>query len=211
MLDQNTDRLWYVIGAVLVGAAIILLLNGTAPDLFAQVAGAYEDLTEDATSGAESLMDDGSKGTNGTPIAQLDQGADMISRDNMEIGSFNFFNGDLKPANKNQFERMIDPVPVTPNTKYYISYELESHVPDGWGTEVAWVYYDQEGNPISGNGIYSHYKEEKKTVRFTTPENAHSIRVRFGRTEEPITPDTERNYYMAEYEAVQEQMEQGGV
>lgn len=49
MLDQNTDRLWYVIGAVLIGAAIILLLNGSAPQIFAQVAGTYEDLTEGVT------------------------------------------------------------------------------------------------------------------------------------------------------------------
>lgn len=55
MLDQNTDRLWYVIGAVLIGAAILLLLNGTAPDLFAQVAGTYEDVTEKATDSADEL------------------------------------------------------------------------------------------------------------------------------------------------------------
>lgn len=57
MLDQNTDRLWYVIGAVLIGGAIILLLNGTAPNLFAQVAGTYEELTEEATDATESLTD----------------------------------------------------------------------------------------------------------------------------------------------------------
>lgn len=47
MLDQNTDRIWYVIGAVLIGAAIILLLNGTAPNLFAQVAGTMKDHTDE--------------------------------------------------------------------------------------------------------------------------------------------------------------------
>lgn len=56
MLDQNTDRLWYVIGAVLIGAAIILMLNGTVPDLFAQVAGIYEEKTEEAMSGAEHIV-----------------------------------------------------------------------------------------------------------------------------------------------------------
>lgn len=53
ILDQNTDRLWYVIGAVLIGAAIVLLLNGTVPDLFAQVAGSYEEKTEEATNAIE--------------------------------------------------------------------------------------------------------------------------------------------------------------
>jgi len=57
MLDQNTDRMWYVIGAVLIGAAILLLLNGTAPDLFAQVAGTYEEKTEEATASADEIGD----------------------------------------------------------------------------------------------------------------------------------------------------------
>lgn len=47
MLDQNTDRLWYVIGAVILGAAIILLLNGTVPNLFAQVAGTMKGPTDE--------------------------------------------------------------------------------------------------------------------------------------------------------------------
>lgn len=37
MLDQNTDRMWYVIGAVIVGAGIILLANKVMPELFASV------------------------------------------------------------------------------------------------------------------------------------------------------------------------------
>ena len=32
MLDQNTDRMWYVIGAVLVGAAIVLIIHGSFGD-----------------------------------------------------------------------------------------------------------------------------------------------------------------------------------
>jgi len=55
MLDQNTDHTWYMIGAVLVGAAILLLLNGTVPDLFAQVAGTYEEKTEEATASADEI------------------------------------------------------------------------------------------------------------------------------------------------------------
>ena len=37
MLDQNTDRMWYVIGAVLIGAAIILGMNTFMPSAFASV------------------------------------------------------------------------------------------------------------------------------------------------------------------------------
>lgn len=52
MLDQNTDRMWYVIGAVLVGAAIILIANGTLPQMFASVTQRFETVTGRATDGA---------------------------------------------------------------------------------------------------------------------------------------------------------------
>lgn len=56
MLDQNTDRMWYVIGAVLIGAAIVLILNGSVPDLFGQVASTYEEKTEEATGAMEAVV-----------------------------------------------------------------------------------------------------------------------------------------------------------
>lgn len=49
MLDQNTDRMWYVIGAVIIGAAIILILNGTAPQLFASVGDTFQEKVADVT------------------------------------------------------------------------------------------------------------------------------------------------------------------
>lgn len=48
MLDQNTDRMWYVIGAVIVGAAIIFLVNSSFPQLFASVGTTFERAAEDA-------------------------------------------------------------------------------------------------------------------------------------------------------------------
>ena len=53
MLDQNTDRMWYVIGAVLVGAAIIFIANGTLPDIFASIARTYEETTSDTIDNIE--------------------------------------------------------------------------------------------------------------------------------------------------------------
>lgn len=44
MLDQNTDRMWYVIGALVVGAGIILLANNMVPDIFAKVTGSMENI-----------------------------------------------------------------------------------------------------------------------------------------------------------------------
>lgn len=55
MLDQNTDRMWYVIGAVIIGAAIILILNGTAPDLFASIGESFKEKTEEAISVIDSI------------------------------------------------------------------------------------------------------------------------------------------------------------
>lgn len=49
MLDQNTDRMWYVIGAVVIGAAIILILNSTASAMFSSVANTFEDKTNEVT------------------------------------------------------------------------------------------------------------------------------------------------------------------
>ena len=46
MLDQNTDRMWFVIGAVIVGAAIIFIANGSLPTLFASVADTFEGASE---------------------------------------------------------------------------------------------------------------------------------------------------------------------
>lgn len=49
MLDQNTDRMWYVIGALVVGAGIILLANKTMPEIFASVTGSFNDVAISAT------------------------------------------------------------------------------------------------------------------------------------------------------------------
>ena len=46
MLDQNTDRMWYVIGAVLIGAAIIFGMNTLMPNAFASVGDNMFDLID---------------------------------------------------------------------------------------------------------------------------------------------------------------------
>ena len=49
MLDQNTDRMWYVIGAVLIGAAIIFGMNTLMPNAFASVSESFEVLMDSTT------------------------------------------------------------------------------------------------------------------------------------------------------------------
>jgi len=48
MLDQNTDRMWFVIGALVVGAGIILLANQFMPEVFAQVGKTFNGVTKDS-------------------------------------------------------------------------------------------------------------------------------------------------------------------
>lgn len=43
MLDQNTDRMWFVIGALVVGAGIILLANNIMPEVFANVTKSFDE------------------------------------------------------------------------------------------------------------------------------------------------------------------------
>ena len=49
MLDQNTDRMWFVIGALVVGAGIILLANKAMPQIFASVTESFENVSNPAT------------------------------------------------------------------------------------------------------------------------------------------------------------------
>lgn len=55
MLDQNTDRMWYVIGALVVGAGIILLANKALPEVFANVTKSFNGVVEEGTSAVGNL------------------------------------------------------------------------------------------------------------------------------------------------------------
>lgn len=55
MLDQNTDRMWFVIGALVIGAGIILLANKTMPELFAKVGKTFDEMTDEGVDGASEL------------------------------------------------------------------------------------------------------------------------------------------------------------
>lgn len=56
MLDQNTDRMWYVIGAVVIGAGIIFLANGMFADtVFPAIKGFMEGLIGTATENVDKI------------------------------------------------------------------------------------------------------------------------------------------------------------
>lgn len=117
MLDQNTDRLWYVIGAILVGAAIVLLLNGAAPQLFASVGDTFEDVwgsTEDdiqQITGKENLLEFGSMEM---------EGGYYITPDGSVWGY----------ENQDEFLRHEDLAPIFeeygPDQTYTLSFEMKS-------------------------------------------------------------------------------------
>lgn len=44
MLDQNTDRMWMVIGAIVVGAAIIGVVSVAFPDLMDSIITSFEEM-----------------------------------------------------------------------------------------------------------------------------------------------------------------------
>lgn len=44
MLDSNTDRSWFMIGAVVVGALIIGLVTGWLPEMWDQLTGKFSEL-----------------------------------------------------------------------------------------------------------------------------------------------------------------------
>ena len=46
MLDQNTDRMWFVIGAVIVGAGIIALANLLFPKMFEDISTSFKGAIE---------------------------------------------------------------------------------------------------------------------------------------------------------------------
>lgn len=60
MLDQNTDRMWFVIGALVVGAGIILLANKAIPEIFANTVSAMNNIVT-SEFGNPNLLKDASK------------------------------------------------------------------------------------------------------------------------------------------------------
>lgn len=86
MLDQNTDRMWYVIGAVIIGAAIILILNGTAPELFASVGETFKAKTEEVTGSVDKLtMTDGAM-----PNPYAKEARDLFQASPWDYDDFNY-------------------------------------------------------------------------------------------------------------------------
>ena len=55
MLDQNSDRMWFVIGALVVGAGIILVANKSIPDIFSKVTDQFKSTSEQGTDSVKNI------------------------------------------------------------------------------------------------------------------------------------------------------------
>lgn len=155
MLDQNTDRLWYVIGSVLIGAAIILLLNGTVPDLFAQVAGTYEEKTGEATNAIEYLSP---------------RPANLLNNYDLTWNRWPYVeNGELSIR---EFEEsfITEEISVEPSTT--LELVPANYTPENSSPTIAVVEYDENGEFIRRN-----VHREMTPVPYTVGEDTHSIQV----------------------------------
>lgn len=158
MLDQNTDRMWFVIGALVVGAGIILLANKTMPEIFANVTSSFFEVASGATSTVEIL---GRKNLiNPSTLTQ----SRYVSELNGEV----LGEGDTpEKSGSGYYHVLTEFIPVTPS----VTYRLTSN--DGvWYTRYA--FYDSNKDFIAGSGGIVKPKAEYADA--TAPSSAVYIR-----------------------------------
>ena len=154
MLDQNTDRMWYVIGAVIVGAVLIFLMNGTFPTLFANVGTTFEEKVGQTTE-----MTDGIR-----PIAQ-----NLIDVDAMTVKKYvNHQTGGYATAGGGEYYAVTDYIRVTPGTT------LELTVPSGKVLRGGprFVFYGADRQYVSGEMV-----ENGARYEIVVPQGAQFIRI----------------------------------
>lgn len=163
MLDQNTDRMWYVIGAVLLGAAILLLINGVAPDLFAQVTDTYKEKTEEATDAASEI-----EVYTGYYDRMLEQFTAFLNDPtNWEQGGLS----GKGTETENDFVMRTDYLPIDPGT-----YTLHATTERPYTVVLSMrVYKEQNASPES---FVATVNETHDSHTFTVPEEANYTRLR---------------------------------
>jgi|SRR5699024_8379175 len=148
MLDQNTDRMWYVIGAVLIGAAIIFGMNTLMPNAFASVTELFEDTTSQ-------VRVDISYNTK-----------NLINSDDVTKGAgLNVSTGDLSYGAANPHHAYSDYMPVGEHQSYTFYIPGHKHT-------TALVFYDRDYNRLDGWNAHG-----VEIFTYTAPENARYARV----------------------------------
>ena len=181
MLDQNTDRMWYVIGALVVGAGIILLANKGLPEVFASVTESFEQPMNSGTK----LLHDLANTTN------LYTGGDY--RYQGIPGGYGYSIGHIPGS------IVAKNIPVKPNTTYEIRYYKE-----GKASNLTILTFTNSTTITNHNSMYSSSDRVEQIVtyggdsfkkpiqtdneivkRFTTADNVHFINLTSGN----VTPE----------------------
>lgn len=146
MLDQNTDRMWYVIGAVIIGAAIILILNGTVPEMFASVGETFKAKTENVrTDVSDITMTDGAM-----PQKREEVFFDMQ---------------DIQPWAAEEFKRLSDTsIQLSADEKYYGGFSIPASYFELGETYTLAFDIKKISGDIEGIGGHLHITDEAKVT-----------------------------------------------
>lgn len=170
MLDQNTDRLWYVIGAVLLGAAIILLLNGAAPQLFASVGETFQSKAEKATESAEEI----NKNYFDSSLALTD-------------GVIDWYSGEATRNERFAGNVITGFIPVTPGETYQTSFDAHVYYYDENKQYIG--AYENVGFEFDVPGANATYRYTQAGHNVVMSETPAYIRLRYGGSYDPFLGD----------------------
>ncbi|MGH2082522.1 hypothetical protein [Aerococcus urinaeequi] len=133
MLDQNTDRMWFVIGAVIVGAAIIFIANGTMPQIFASVTDEFSDVA-DAGIYYIQMLSDGIDNLyhSDYPLTETLQDNGFIKYGHNDMGGITITNQSNNHARAKV--RLVDIIPK--GDLYAVSYDVRTNSEKGAAVQV---------------------------------------------------------------------------
>lgn len=183
MLDQNTDRMWYVIGALVVGAGIILLANKAMPEIFASVTDSFEKVSNSAKGGVEEVQNsiprpnllDNSGGSAlhnvrryyASDVVEEDGKLALAYRNNGNIIQFYTPDKQLEKGETYTFSfyakgsrDMVFNSFLYINHEHYIS-ELNGNRVDGYPITTDWQRYAVTFEAVSNTDIHIHMYPDK--------------------------------------------------
>ena len=199
MLDQNTDRMWFVIGAVIVGAAIIFIANGTLPTLFASVADTFNDSSEMGADVVENLEPNI---PHIIPKILIQEGPHSKIEDLKHEESGTSFICTHYPTShpRSGAYFIIMDMPVKMDSQYVVSYDMQklSGPPmrmNGYINNAIKNTFEVDGN-IGSN---SYYPKEDQLIH---DMDKHHLKVGFDMTDPNMTEWTQHAIQPARYQAL---------
>lgn len=164
MTSQNTSRLWFVIGSIIVGAALIFFVNDNYPQLFAQVVSSFDEKSIDMAVEADSLY-----------VDVLDFSRHQVSQGSVPDEE----TGVLTTSEGNRWHSTVGPIDVVEHESYIFTAPLGI-------AEPLITYYDVEGRYL-GHLKVDEVLEHGITIR--TPEGTDQVLLSAG----DVTVDATRH------------------